>query len=96
MSPLVTIRQATDAIAEWPETAQLEWRELLDTDPTAARLIAEAAVLLDAVPVDPDGNPMIRRGIRPGLIRPGLERRAPDEARHLLARLHHDEESHAA
>ena len=42
------IERRIDAIRTWPKAEQREWRQLLDTDPRAALLIAELAYRLDA------------------------------------------------
>ena len=88
---IVTARQAVDAIGRWPVAEQRAWRQLLDSDPAAARLMAEAAVLLDARPAD-DNLPSLRNpGMSTDRPRAAALRQAPADARRLLARLHHDE-----
>lgn len=48
------------AVQRWPESARKDWRQLLDDDPVAARLMAEAALQLDAWPCDETGFPITR------------------------------------
>jgi hypothetical protein len=85
----------------WHSEDQQWWRELLDVAPDEALLVARLAHEMGAYPVaDPLEQPAMP--LNPQLAdrpRAGALRNAPDDARHLLARMHHDtddEETRAA
>ncbi len=47
------VAAAVEAIRDWPPADQEWWRKLLDVAPEEAILVADLAVTLGAVPVDP-------------------------------------------
>lgn len=91
--------QLVAAIRRWPEQDQAFWRAELDVNPEIALLLALLADRFDAgIVADPLER--INMPLNPQLndrVPEGAVRRAPDEARLLLARLIHDtEETRAA